>query len=1596
MKHLGFFVLLALPCFGFELSLEKGFIIEGTNNVSSSLPCYFNPDTNPDIAMGVPDDNRVYIFSENHKGTISIDLANYKVFGREGEKIGFSLALGDINGKENKDLIIGCPEAGTCGKVYIIECPIDRHEVHLELNEGIELLGEIENEKFGYSIATGRINGDWFDDIVISAKDSKTIYLFLGDYVSPIKTLSLPGKESIIGDINKDGFGDIATILDGGLIIYWGSSTYPYIAGSSFFAGSYSCLSGGDINNDGFYDLVIGGDKTYIFYGTNTDFGSLTETIDYSGNSIGIGNINGDGFLEPIICGTDTILFLKGTSSFGSLTIAGTYSLSTGDIDGDSDDDILIANNNKVYCLYEPFYIRGTATKDTIITILETQASSTTNIEGRFFFENLLEGTHTLIPTRDFYLFKPSSFTTFLSLSRDDIVFEGSHLYIKGSITENLAGLEGATITLTGEETKTTLSNSSGSYLFELSKTGTYTLKPEKQFYVFSPPQTLIISEDFPSYEQINFQGNYLYIKGSITENGAPLEGATITLTGKETKTTLLDSSGSYIFELSENGTYILEPIKEFYIFSPATKTISILNGGRIENFYGRHMFIKGSVTIDGNPATDSVLSISNIGSTTITDTGSYYFDVSLPGEYTISVEKQGFGFDYEEAIFTINYGNPSIIHNVSGSPLSLCGTITLEESPFASVSVSLSGYREATTTTDSNGYYSFDIFHSGSYTIKPEKEYYGFNPSKKDLFIGFYNPNSIVEFSASLLFLKGSITTEGYSPIDNATITITGDYSTSTTTDLSGSYYILLTYQGTYTITLCKEKYRFRPELITSFISEGKTFDFKGGIPPKIGSITPNIGENTGIISITIEGEEFSTNTTSYLLKGSDKIFGVFSTITASTTIEFVFNIKSSPPGTYSLVLINDGYYPETLTDCFFIGASVKRIEISPSFIYLSDLGEATFIANCFDEWGWHLDRISTWSTTFGIGTLSQDIGTYTVFIAGTLGTTGYIFANSNGAMATSTIFILGASSLNIEGSSTKKAGEDCIFSIKALDKFGAFAPSYNSTIRIFGSNIPMINGLGSFTISFITSGTKTITAYDTNLSSIFGSTTIFIEPASASRVYLYSNPASCDIGTTTILAYITDEFGNPVSDGVIVHWKIMDGTGSLLSTSITKDGTATNILSSRKAEIKRIRATCNYVEEIEIKFIEGETKNLSLSLKEGDEAGEVFVFTCISYDSFGNHTPNFISSATFTSDYSQTAQTYTITGSLTFSLIFDKSGTYTATITAGSIIATTSFFVKPSFLQSLRIGTLSDIVIGSYFDLDIYCYDRFNNLVDPGYIYISDSLQAITYGTTSNFTKYKAKISQMGSDTIRFQASSVKQEISVYVLGTPCLDCKLISSIGTITIKQGSFNQPYRIDVETNIGTISLPSGNIGFGLSITASTQTLASCSIVIEIPYNDKDNDHIVDGTNIDERTLKIYVYEEGWKEIASFVNPSSNILIGTTNHLSVFAPLGNSGASSVLKKVPVFPNPYKAWEKDKHKGKITFGDPSSPVNSEKRLPSPITIRIFNSGGELILKKEDIIPTSGIWEWNVGDVAAGVYFYQLKKGKDEVFGKIGIIK
>jgi hypothetical protein len=68
-----------------------------------------------------------------------------------------------------------------------------------------------------------------------------------------------------------------------------------------------------------------------------------------------------------------------------------------------------------------------------------------------------------------------------------------------------------------------------------------------------------------------------------------------------------------------------------------------------------------------------------------------------------------------------------------------ISGNVTSGGSPMAGVTITLSGARSDTTTTDSSGNYIFDGLLNGNYTITPVKTGYTFTLANKSVSISFF-----------------------------------------------------------------------------------------------------------------------------------------------------------------------------------------------------------------------------------------------------------------------------------------------------------------------------------------------------------------------------------------------------------------------------------------------------------------------------------------------------------------------------------------------------------------------------------------------------------------------------------------------------------------------------------------------------------------------------------------------------------------------------------------------------------------------------------------------------------------------------------------
>jgi len=227
------------------------------------------------------------------------------------DQAGCSVAgAGDVNGDGFDDFLIGAygDDAGgsSAGQTYLILGKSTGWTMDFELtNASASFIGEDSSDNSGYSVSgAGDVNGDGYDDILIGAykdedggSEAGQTYLVLGKASgwSMYQDLSA-ANASFIGEDSNDWSG-------------------------------YSVSGAGDVNADGFDDILIGAyqdeeagsdaGQTYLIYGmasgwsmdvslTNASASFLGEDAgDRSGYSVaGAGDVNGDGY-DDMLVGAD-------------------------------------------------------------------------------------------------------------------------------------------------------------------------------------------------------------------------------------------------------------------------------------------------------------------------------------------------------------------------------------------------------------------------------------------------------------------------------------------------------------------------------------------------------------------------------------------------------------------------------------------------------------------------------------------------------------------------------------------------------------------------------------------------------------------------------------------------------------------------------------------------------------------------------------------------------------------------------------------------------------------------------------------------------------------------------------------------------------------------------------------------------------------------------------------------------------------------------------------------------------------------------------------------------------------------------------------
>ncbi len=327
----------------------------------------------PDYDNGGGEEGAAFVYYGSREG-LYVAPDWLKAFDQAGAHYGRSVATaGDVNGDGYADVIVGAPDYtnGQNGEGGIW--------VYYGSSDGLQHAGfdhkesNVGGAQFGFSVATagdlnGEEDGDYFSDVIVGAPtytagqvNEGRVYVWHGSadglvgahdwYAEGNETgLKLGQSVATAGDVNRDGFADIIV----GAVGYSVSSTYPGPWGAAYvWHGStngvnngttgtldnyawrntgmsnymqlgFSVSTAGDVNGDGYADVIVGGPcpdpdllcttpleggLARVFLGSSSGLASSPANEDYGehagasfGWSVGTaGDVNGDGYADVIV-----------------------------------------------------------------------------------------------------------------------------------------------------------------------------------------------------------------------------------------------------------------------------------------------------------------------------------------------------------------------------------------------------------------------------------------------------------------------------------------------------------------------------------------------------------------------------------------------------------------------------------------------------------------------------------------------------------------------------------------------------------------------------------------------------------------------------------------------------------------------------------------------------------------------------------------------------------------------------------------------------------------------------------------------------------------------------------------------------------------------------------------------------------------------------------------------------------------------------------------------------------------------------------------------------------------------------------------------
>ena len=280
---------------------------------------------------------------------------------RVSSRTGWSVASGDMNGDGYSDLLVGSEKhvqnRGLASVWYGSATGLDGWSSPVTADW--VAIGD-SSDYLGSSVATGDVNGDTYDDVIVGCPycASASVLVYLGsstgltgqgspsnaDWIATGSTAEF-GTAVASGDVNGDGYDDVLAgnseysdgeADEGAVSAWYGSASGLPAAATEATADwhaesgvasaylGYSVSSAGDVNGDTFDDVIAGGHRyadgntfeggAWVWHGSATGLTGPADlsTADWSAESnvnygyfgysvSGAGDVNGDGYGDVIV-----------------------------------------------------------------------------------------------------------------------------------------------------------------------------------------------------------------------------------------------------------------------------------------------------------------------------------------------------------------------------------------------------------------------------------------------------------------------------------------------------------------------------------------------------------------------------------------------------------------------------------------------------------------------------------------------------------------------------------------------------------------------------------------------------------------------------------------------------------------------------------------------------------------------------------------------------------------------------------------------------------------------------------------------------------------------------------------------------------------------------------------------------------------------------------------------------------------------------------------------------------------------------------------------------------------------------------------------